>query len=131
LGLTEVTLGLLPGWGGTQRLPRLVPFAVAAEMMIMGRRVKADEALAIKLVHEVVPLENLMETAKARAQKIAESAPLAVQGVKEAMLRGIEMSLQDGLALESELGRTVNSSKDFAEGMKAFAEKRKPNYTGE
>jgi enoyl-CoA hydratase/carnithine racemase len=100
-------------------------------MMIMGRRVKADEALAIGLVHEVVPLENLMETAKARAEKIAESAPLAVQGVKEAMLRGIEMTLADGLALESELGRRVNSSKDFAEGMKAFAEKRKPNYTGE
>jgi E-phenylitaconyl-CoA hydratase len=131
LGLTEVTLGLLPGWGGTQRLPRLVPFGVAAEMMIMGRRVKADEALAIKLVHEVVPLENLMEAARARAQKIAGSAPLAVQGVKEAMLRGIEMSLADGLTLESELGRRVNSSKDFAEGMKAFAEKRKPNYTGE
>lgn len=131
LGLTEVTLGLLPGWGGTQRLPRLVPFSVAAEMMIMGRRVKAEEALAIRLVHEVVPLENLMEAARARAEKIAESAPLAVQGVKEAMLRGIEMSLADGLALESELGRRVNSSKDFAEGMKAFAEKRKPNYTGE
>jgi E-phenylitaconyl-CoA hydratase len=131
LGLTEVTLGLLPGWGGTQRLPRLIPFGVAAEMMIMGRRVKADEALAIRLVHEVVPLENLMEAARARAQKIAESAPLAVQGVKEAMLRGIEMSLADGLTLESELGRRVNSSKDFAEGMKAFAEKRKPNYTGE
>ncbi|HEY95606.1 MAG TPA: hypothetical protein G4O15_11790 [Dehalococcoidia bacterium] len=131
LGLTEVTLGLMPGWGGTQRLPRLVPFSVAAEMMIMGRRVKADEALAIRLVHEVVPLEKLMEAARARAEKIAESAPLAVQGVKEAMLRGIEMSLADGLALESELGRRVNSSKDFAEGMKAFAEKRKPNYTGE
>jgi len=131
LGLTEVTLGLLPGWGGTQRLPRLVPFSVASEMMIMGRRVKAEEALAIRLVHEVVPLEKLMETARARAEKIAESAPLAVQGVKEAMLRGIEMSLEDGLALESELGRRVNSSKDFAEGMKAFGEKRKPNYTGE
>jgi E-phenylitaconyl-CoA hydratase len=131
LGLTEVTLGLLPGWGGTQRLPRLVPFSVAAEMMIMGRRVKADEALAIRLVHEVVPLDKLMETARARAEKIAESAPLAVAGVKEAMLRGIEMTLAEGLALESELGRRVNSSKDFAEGMKAFAEKRKPNYTGE
>jgi E-phenylitaconyl-CoA hydratase len=131
LGLTEVTLGLLPGWGGTQRLPRLVPFSVASEMMIMGRRVKADEALAIRLVHEVVPLEKLMEAAKARAEKIAESAPLAVQGVKEAMLRGIEMTLEEGLALETELGRRVNSSKDFAEGMKAFAEKRKPNYTGE
>jgi len=131
LGLTEVTLGLLPGWGGTQRLPRLVPFGVAAEMMIMGRRIKAPEALAIRLVHEVVPQAELMTAVKARAQKICESAPLAVAGVKEAMLRGIEMTLEEGLALEGYLGRNVNSSKDFTEGMKAFAEKRKPQYKGE
>jgi enoyl-CoA hydratase/carnithine racemase len=104
---------------------------VAAEMMIMGRRVKADEALAINLVHEVVPLENLMKTAKARVEQITESATLAVQDVKEAMLRGIDMTLEDGLALERELGRKVNSSKDFVEEVKAFAESRKSNYTGE
>jgi len=131
LGLTEVTLGLIPGWGGSQRLPRIIPFGLAAEMMIMGRRVKADEALKIGLVHEVVPQANLMAAVKARAEKICESAPLAVAAVKEAMLRGIDMDLMDGLNLEGELGRSVLSSKDFAEGRTAFVEKRKPNYTGE
>ncbi|MBN2239866.1 MAG: enoyl-CoA hydratase/isomerase family protein [Dehalococcoidales bacterium] len=131
LGLTEVTLGLIPGWGGSQRLPRLIPFGIAAEMMIMGRRVKADEALRIGLVHEVVPQSELMAAARARAEKICESAPLAVQAVKEAMLKGIDMDLIDGLNLEGELGRSVVSSKDFAEGRKAFMEKRKPEYKGE
>lgn len=131
LGLTEVTLGLIPGWGGTQRLPRLIPYSVAAEMMIMGRRITAQEALAVHLVHEVVPPENLMTAAKERAEKICESAPLAVARVKEAMIRGMNMTLADGLKLETKLGEKVLSSKDFAEGRAAFIEKRKPNYTGE
>jgi enoyl-CoA hydratase/carnithine racemase len=131
LGLTEVTLGLIPGWGGTQRLPRLIPFSVAAEMMIMGRRVTAQEALEIKLVHQVVPLKDLMAVAKERAEKICGSAPLAVQRVKEAMIRGYSMTLEEGLQLETELGRSVLASKDFAEGRKAFMEKRKPEYKGE
>jgi enoyl-CoA hydratase/carnithine racemase len=131
MGLPEVTLGLMPGWGGTQRLTRLVPFSIASEMTIMGRRVDAQEALKIGLVHQVVSQAKLMDVARERAAKICESAPLAVQGVKEAMIRGYSMTLEEGLALESELGRKVNSSKDFAEGRKAFQEKRKPNYTGE
>ncbi len=131
MGLPEVTLGLMPGWGGTQRLPRLVPLSIAMEMALMGRRIDAQEALKIGLVHEVVPQAELMAAAKARAEKICESAPLAVQGVKEAILRGYDMPLEEGLKLEPELGRNVHSSKDFAEGRKAFQEKRKPNYTGE
>jgi E-phenylitaconyl-CoA hydratase len=131
LGLTEVTLGLMPGWGGTQRLPRIIPFSIAAEMMIMGKRITAQEALAIHLVHQVVPLKDLMATAKARAEKICTSAPLAVAGVKEAMIRGYSMTLEEGLKLESEIGRKVLASKDFAEGRKAFMEKRKPEYKGE
>lgn len=131
MGLPEVTLGLMPGWGGTQRLTRLIPFSIAAEMTIMGRRITAQEALDIGLVHQVVPQAELMAVVKERAEKICESAPLAVQGVKEAMIRGYSMTLEEGLKLESELGRKVNSSKDFAEGRKAFQEKRKPNYTGE
>jgi len=131
MGLTEVTLGLMPGWGGTQRLPRMIPFSLAAEMIIMGKRITAQEALEIGLVHQVVPLKDLMATAKARAEKICESAPLAVQGVKEAMIRGYSMTLEDGLKLETEIGRKVLASKDFAEGRKAFMEKRKPEYKGE
>jgi enoyl-CoA hydratase/carnithine racemase len=131
LGLTEVTLGLMPGWGGTQRLPRIIPFGIAAEMMIMGKRITAQEALEIRLVHQVVPLKDLMATAKARAEKICTSAPLAVAGVKEAMIRGYSMTLDEGLKLESEIGRKVLASKDFAEGRKAFMEKRKPEYKGE
>jgi E-phenylitaconyl-CoA hydratase len=131
LGLTEVTLGLIPGWGGTQRLPRLIPFSVAAEMMIMGKRITAQEALEVRLVHEVVPLKDLMTKAKERAEKICQSAPLAVAAVKEAMIRGASMTLEEGLALESEIGAKVIASKDFAEGRKAFMEKRKPEYKGE
>ena len=131
LGLTEVTLGLMPGWGGTQRLPRLIPFSIAAEMMIMGKRITAQEALEIHLVHQVVPQADLMATAKERAEKICESAPLAVAAVKEAMIRGYSMTLEEGLQLETELGRSVLASKDFAEGRKAFMEKRKAEYKGE
>ena len=131
MGLPEVTLGLMPGWGGTQRLPRLIPFSIAAEMMIMGKRITAQEALQINLVHQVVPLKDLMATAKERAAKICESAPLAVAGVKETMIRGYSMTLEEGLKLETEVGRKVLASKDFAEGRKAFMEKRKPEYKGE
>jgi E-phenylitaconyl-CoA hydratase len=131
MGLPEVTLGLMPGWGGTQRLPRLIPFSIAMEMALTGRRIDAQEALKIGLVHQVVPLAELMAAAKERALKICESAPLAVQGVKEAIIRGWDMPLDEGLKLEPELGRKVHSSRDFAEGRKAFQEKRKPIYTGE
>jgi enoyl-CoA hydratase/carnithine racemase len=102
------------------------------EMTLMGRRVEAQEALKIGLVHEVVPLSDLMKTAKERAQKMCKSSPLAMQGVKEAILRGYDTTLAEGLKIEGEINRNkVTSSKDFAEGQKAFREKRKPNYIGE
>jgi enoyl-CoA hydratase len=84
-----------------------------------------------ELVHQVVPQADLMTTAKERAEKICESAPLAVAAVKEAMIRGYSMTLEEGLQLETELGRSVLASKDFAEGQKAFMEKRKAEYKGE
>ena len=130
-GLTEVTLGLIPGWGGSQRLPRMIPFGKAAEMLLMGKRIEAQEAFNLNLVSKVVPQKDLMATAKEWANQICNCAPLAVRTAKEAMMRGIDMTLADGLNLEGELGRKVMSSKDFAEGRKAFMEKRTPNYTGE
>ncbi|MFC2039089.1 enoyl-CoA hydratase/isomerase family protein [Chloroflexota bacterium] len=131
LGLTEVNLGLMPGWGGSQRLPRLIPFGKALELILMGKRIDAAEALKLNLVSEVVPQDKLMETAKALATEMCGKAPLAMRGVKEAILRGIDMTLEEGLKLEGEIGRQVTSSKDFAEGMSAFREKRTPDYKGE
>jgi enoyl-CoA hydratase/carnithine racemase len=109
----------------------MIPFGKAAELLLMGKRIDANEALALNVVSKVVPQQDLMATAKEWAKQICECAPLAVRAAKQAMMRGIDMTLADGLKLESELGRTVTSSKDFAEGRKAFAEKRKPNYKGE
>ncbi len=130
-GLTEVTLGLIPGWGGSQRLPRMIPFGKAAELLLMGKRIDAQEALNLNLVSKVVPPQDLMATAMEWANQICNCAPLAVWTAKEAMMRGIDMTLGEGLVLEGELGRKVMSSKDFAEGRKAFMEKRKPEYKGE
>jgi len=131
LGLTEVTLGLMPGWGGTQRLPRIIPFGKAAEMLMMGNRLTASESLNINLVNQVVSQEELMTTARKWADRISELAPLAVAGIKEAMNRGYSMSLKEGLQLESTILNKVLNSKDAAEGRRAFMEKRKPVYKGE
>ncbi|MFC1952727.1 enoyl-CoA hydratase/isomerase family protein [Chloroflexota bacterium] len=131
LGLTEATLGLMPGWGGTQRLPRIIPYGKAAEMMLTGKRINAQEALKINLVSQVVPQKELINTAKEWAGKISELAPLAVTGIKEAMIRGQSMSLEDGLQLESKILGKIIDSRDAAEGRKAFMEKRKPVYKGE
>jgi len=130
-GLTEVTLGLMPGWGGTQRLSRIIPFGKAAEMMISGKRIIAREALNINLVSQVVSQKKLMTTAREWAGEISKLAPLAVAGVKEAMIRGYSMTLEEGLQLESTILSKVIGSKDAAEGRRAFMEKRKPVFKGE
>ncbi|OGO36840.1 MAG: hypothetical protein A2147_10165, partial [Chloroflexi bacterium RBG_16_57_8] len=102
-GLTEVTLGLIPGWGGSQRLPRMIPFGKAAELLLMGKRIDAQEAFNLNLVSKVVAPKDLMATAREWANQICECAPLAVRAAKEAMVRGRDMTLAEGLALETEM----------------------------
>jgi len=128
LGTPEVTLGLIPGWGGTQRLPRVIPWCKAAELLLMGKLIDAQEAYRIGLVNKVVPQAEVMATAKEWAQIICKAGPLAVRAAKEAMIRGSAMTLEEGLRLENSLVASVMSTEDFAEGTGAFVEKRKPNY---
>jgi enoyl-CoA hydratase/carnithine racemase len=128
LGTPEVTLGLIPGWGGTQRLPRAIPKCKAAELLLTGKLIDAQEAYRIGLVNQVVPQAEVLSTAKEWAEAICKAAPLAVRAAKEAMLRGCDMTLEDGLRLENALVASVMATEDFAEGTTAFVEKRKPNY---
>ena len=126
----EVTLGLIPAWGGTQRLPRVIPMAKAAEMLLTGRPIDAQEAYRIGMVNKVVPLAELMTTAKQMAETICKAGPLAVRAAKQAMIQGSNMSLSEGLELEAVLRDAVTGTEDFDEGCKAFMEKRKPVFKG-
>ena len=128
LGTPEVALGVIPGWGGTQRLPRMVPWCKAAEILLMGKPIDAQEAYRIGLVNKVVPPEQLMSTAKEWAEVILQTGPLGVRAAKEAMIRGSNMTLEDGLRLEYSLFDYLLGTEDFTEGTTAFVEKRKPAY---
>ncbi|MDY7034162.1 MAG: enoyl-CoA hydratase-related protein [Thermodesulfobacteriota bacterium] len=130
LGLMETKQSLMPGWGGTQRLPRLVPFGKALEILITGDFVEAEEALRIGLVNKVVSKDQLMTAAEELAARICENGPLAVQAVKEAAYRGVRMTLDEGLKLESLMIQNLFQSDDSKEGPRAFAEKRKPVFKG-
>jgi enoyl-CoA hydratase/carnithine racemase len=127
-GLPEVRWGIMPGAGGTQRLSRTVPLAKALEMILMAKTLSAEEALRWGLVNAVVPLPELLPTARQWAERICELGPLAVRAAKEAALRGLTLPLADGLRLEAFLSGTLRGTEDAVEGPKAFAEKRKPNF---
>ena len=129
--LTEVTRGIIPGNGGTQILPRVVPLGAALELMFTGERIGADEAYRIGLVNRVVPQSELMEAAMTLAQRINESAPISVRLVKEAALKGLDLPLMDGLRMESLFSLFVHTTDDAREGPVAFAEKRKAVYKGQ
>jgi enoyl-CoA hydratase/carnithine racemase len=129
-GLGEVRLGWLPGGGGTQRLPRLIPLGRALEMLYTGNRIGAQEALRLGLVDYVVPMDKLMGKCEEIAVEISKSAPLAVQKIKQAVMRGLDMPLGDGLHLEHELYNWLQVTEDAIEGARAFAEKRPPAWKG-
>ncbi len=131
LGLPEVTLGLIPGWGGTQRLPRQVPWAIAAQLILMGEPVSAEEALRIGLVNAVVPAAELMTEAGRWADKLCARGPLALRAAKAAMLHTLENGLMAGLAEEHRLFNSLAYTKDVREGLAAFSERRPPQFSGE
>lgn len=130
LGQPEVKLGLIPGFGGTQRLPRLVGKGRALEMLLTGREVGAEEALRIGLVHRVVPAGELQAAARAWARELAAMPPLAVQAIIEAVNRGLEVSLPEATFLESALFGMAAGSDDGHEGTAAFLAKRRPEFKG-
>lgn len=127
-GLTELRWGIMPGAGGTQRLPRAVGVAKALEMILLGRRIDAEEALRLGLVTRVVPLEGLMDACMETAEEILKNAPLAARAAKEAVIRGAGMSLDEGLRLESLLAEPLKQTEDAQEGPLAFKEKRDPEF---
>lgn len=128
--LTEVTRGIIPGAGGTQILPRVAPLGRALQMLFTGERIDAQEAHSIGLVNRVVAPAELMPAAEELAQRINESAPIAVRLVKEAALKGLDLPLLDGLRLEGLLSLLVHTTEDAREGPLAFAQKRKAVYKG-
>ena len=130
LGQPEVKLGLIPGYGGTQRLSRLVGKGVALQLVLTGEMISAAEALRIGLVNEVVPAAELIPRAEAIAAKIIANAPLAVQYAMEAVNHGLDMSLADGLFLEATLFAVCCATEDKNEGTRAFLEKRLAQFKG-
>jgi enoyl-CoA hydratase/carnithine racemase len=130
LGQPEVKLGVIPGLGGTQRLPRLVGKGVAMQLVTTGEMISAQEAHRIGLVNEVTPAAELIPRAEAIAQKIIANAPLAVQYAMEAVNKGMEMPLAEGLYLEAVLFGVCCASEDKKEGIAAFLEKRKAEFKG-
>lgn len=129
-GQPEINIGIIPGAGGTQRLTRAIGKAKAMDVVLTGRFLTATEALAFGLVSRVVPVEHFFEEAMKVARTIAEKPPLAVRMAKESVLKAHEMSLSDGLEYERKLFYMLFASEDQKEGMRAFMEKRKPEFTG-
>lgn len=130
LGQPEVKLGLIPGYGGSQRLPRLIGAGRALEMLLTGEPLSATEALACGLVNHVTPAAELLPTCEAIGRKIAANAPLAIRLCLEAARRGGEMNTEEALYLESSLFALLATTEDMKEGTRAFLEKRAPRFNG-
>ena len=131
IGCPEVNLGIIPGWGGTQRMPRLIGKTRALDMLIFGKRINAPEALNIGLITKVSEPGELMNDAKDLAHRLAKQAPLAVKAILESVTKGLETSIDEGLKVEGKNLDMVSSSKDATEGITAFFEKREAHFKGE
>jgi E-phenylitaconyl-CoA hydratase len=129
-GLPEVRWGLMPGAGGSQRLARLIPLGAALEMLLTGEVIDAEAAAASGLVNRVLAPERLLDEAFSIANRIGRAAPMSVAAVRRAACGGLEMSLEDGLELEQECAEPLRQSADVQEGLRAFAEKRDPEWKG-
>jgi enoyl-CoA hydratase/carnithine racemase len=131
MGLTETRLAVIPGAGGTQRLPRLVGKGIAKEMIFTAKRIDATEALAIGLVNQVCAPDDLLTTCRRLAEKISENGPIAIEQAKYAINYGMETDLATGLAIESNAYWVCIPTEDRMEGLAAFREKRKPVFRGQ
>jgi enoyl-CoA hydratase len=129
-GQPEVNLGIIPGGGGTQRLPRIVGLGAALRLILTGELIGAEEALRLRLVEEVVAPDEVMERALAVAETIASRSPVAVAAAKEATRAALDLPLAEGIALETALFQVCFASADKTEGVRAFLEKRPPDFTG-
>lgn len=130
VGLPEATLGIIPGWGGTQRLARLAGAGMAKLLMMTGDRISADEALRLGIVERVVPQAELLDAARNLAQKLAAQPPLSMAAIKQAVNRGLNMALDDANMFEAGLFAEVVMTEDRQEGTRAFLEKRKAEWRG-
>lgn len=130
MGLPEATLGLLPGNGGTQRLPRLIGMNKALELMITGETLTPDQALATGMVNRLFPAESFFTEVEAFANRLANGATLAISYIKKAVYEGMDRTLEQGLELERQLIEPLFDSDDAREGLSAFVEKRKPQFQG-
>lgn len=128
--MDQVQEGLIPWDGGTQRLPRAVPKGIALEMVLTGKPITAEDALTFGLVSECLPLPALRQRALDLAEQLAALAPIAAAYTKEAVLRGMDAPLDQGIRLEADLAVLLHTTQDRAEGIRSFLEKRKPRFTG-
>ena len=131
IGQPEIELGIIPGWGGSQRLPRLVGKTKALEMLLLGTGINAPEALNIGLITRMSQPGQLMDDAKELAKILSKKAPITVQIILDIVTRGLDTTLERGLKIEEEGWNRVEKTKDAREGIAAFIEKREPNFIGE
>ena len=129
-GFPEVKLGLIPAWGGTQRLSHQISSCYAAELLFTGSNIDTFTALRIGLINRVVPQDQVLTCAIALTETICRAAPLAVRAAKEAMLKSWQVSLEEGLQIEDALSCYLKTTADFHEGIEAFRDKRQPKYRG-